>query len=124
MLLGGCPAFVSWAAKNIEKHPACAAPISSSGFVPVDAPSNLETNVNGASKNPVPPFIVPAPSLSVPVHVACAFETAMWKVVLSKGYARCDSVILPRSGHRATVSKAQPALRDAIDGPHTEQEHP
>src|SRR6266498_2056664 len=35
------PPFVSPAARAIEKHPACAAPISSSGLVPVPS-SNLE----------------------------------------------------------------------------------
>jgi len=70
MVAGGWPALVSWAARNIEKQPACAAPISSSGLVPLAAPSNLDTNVKGALKNPESPFIVPAPSLSVPVHVA------------------------------------------------------
>jgi hypothetical protein len=35
------PAFVNPAARAIEKHPACAAPINSSGFVPVPD-SNLE----------------------------------------------------------------------------------
>jgi hypothetical protein len=39
---GGKPAVVSCAARNIEKHPACAAPSSSSGFVADVSPSNRE----------------------------------------------------------------------------------
>src|SRR5688572_6879686 len=76
MLVGGLPSLVSCAAKNIEKQPACAAPISSSGFVPFSLlPSKREAKVNGASK-PVP-LTLPLPSLRVPFQVADAFETAM-----------------------------------------------
>src|SRR5258706_8174387 len=77
MLVGGLPALVSCAARNIEKQPACAAPISSSGFVPSLPPSKRDLNVNGALKAPLPPATEPEPSLSVPFHCAFAFETAM-----------------------------------------------
>ena len=77
MLLGGLPALVSCADRNIEKQPACAAPTSSSGLVPFLSPSKRDRNVNGASKKPFPPFIDPEPSLSVPFHCALAFAMAI-----------------------------------------------
>jgi len=47
---GVCPADDSCAARNIEKQPACAAPISSSGVVPPAASSKRVAKVNGASR--------------------------------------------------------------------------
>jgi hypothetical protein len=47
---GGNPAVDSCAARNIEKHPACAAPINSSGVVPPAASSNRVAKVKGASR--------------------------------------------------------------------------
>src|SRR5688572_11160451 len=73
---GGKPAFVRTEARYIEKQPACAAPTSSSGLVPVPS-SKREANVYAPSKAPLPTFIVPLPSLSVPFHTADALRIAI-----------------------------------------------
>ena len=60
----------------IEKQPACAAPISSSGFVP--GPSSMrDLNEYGPSKAPEPNSIRPVPSGSDPFHSACALRVGM-----------------------------------------------
>src|SRR5262249_35834842 len=68
-LLAGCPALSRLNASAIEKHPASAAPMSSSGFVPLPF-SNRDKNEKGPSNAPPPSFIVPLPSLRVPSHTA------------------------------------------------------
>jgi hypothetical protein len=65
----GCPAFSRLNASAIEKHPASAAPISSSGFVPPPL-SKRDKNEKGPSNAPLPSFIVPLPCFSVPSHTA------------------------------------------------------
>src|SRR5687767_12221309 len=70
---GGKPAFVSTDARYMEKQPACAAPTNSSGLVPAPS-SKREAKVYSPSKAPLPTFIVPLPSLSVPFHTADAFR--------------------------------------------------
>ena len=60
----------------IEKQPACAAPISSSGFVP--GPSSMrDLNEYLPSNAPDPSAIVPLPSPSDPFHSACALRVGM-----------------------------------------------
>src|SRR5260370_32516855 len=90
MRVGLNPPFVNPAARAIEKHPACAAPINSSGFVPVPS-SNLEakeywnsplplgegSGVRARSVAPLPKLILPLPSLSVPSQTALAVRFAM-----------------------------------------------
>ena len=65
----------------IEKQPACAAPISSSGFVPGPS-SKRERNENWPSKAPEPSAIVPAPLCRSPLHFADAVRTAMAVLLL------------------------------------------
>ena len=60
----------------MEKQPACAAPISSSGFVPVPD-SKRELNEYAPWNAPLPSDIVPLPSFSVPSHCALAERTGM-----------------------------------------------
>ncbi len=60
----------------MEKQPACAAPMSSSGLVPSPF-SNRETKEYAPSQAPLPMRIVPSPSLSVPFQTAAALRTAM-----------------------------------------------
>src|SRR5579859_7365712 len=64
------PAFSRPDASAIEKQPASAAPIISSGFDP-DAPSKRVETENGTS-GPCSGFIVPRPFFSIPSHVAVA----------------------------------------------------
>jgi hypothetical protein len=70
------PAFVNPAARAIEKHPAWAAPINSSGFVPVPS-SNRDAKEYCPSKAPLPNLTLPLPSLSVPSQTALAVRFAM-----------------------------------------------
>src|SRR6478672_7661268 len=76
MLVGLCPARPSAAASAIEKQPACAAPISSSGLVP-EPSSNRDTNEYAPSNAPLPTRILPAPSFNEPFHSALAPRTAI-----------------------------------------------
>jgi hypothetical protein len=63
-------------ASAIEKHPASAAPMSSSGFVPLPL-SKRDRNENGPSKAPLPSFMFPLPSLSVPSQTADPVRVAI-----------------------------------------------
>src|SRR5262249_54281949 len=74
--LAGCPAFSRLNASAIEKHPASAAPMSSSGFVPLPL-SKRDRNENGPSNAPLPSFIFPLPSLSVPSQTADPVRVAI-----------------------------------------------
>src|SRR5262245_44007321 len=69
MRFAGWPAFSRLAESAIEKQPASAAAISSSGLVPFPS-SKRDENEYGPSNAPLPSFIVPLPSLSVPSHTA------------------------------------------------------
>src|SRR5688572_7363962 len=76
----GWPAFSRLADSAIEKHPASAAPISSSGFVPVPL-SNRDRNENGPSYDLLPSFIVPLPPFSVPSHTAVPIRSGMCGII-------------------------------------------
>jgi hypothetical protein len=59
----------------MEKHPASAAAISSSGFVPVTGASNLVLNEKGTSeRTPEAAEIVPLPVFRSPFHIADALR--------------------------------------------------
>src|SRR5690349_20588586 len=75
------PARPSAADSAMEKHPACAAAISSSGFVPPPC-SKREAKEYFPSNAPLPSFIRPLPSRRVPFHSASDFLVAI--SVLSK----------------------------------------
>src|SRR5262249_22106776 len=60
----------------MEKQPASAAPISSSGFVPL-ASSKRDENEYRPSNAPLPSFIVPLPCFSVPSHTADPVRVAI-----------------------------------------------
>src|SRR5438874_11763188 len=65
------PACESPLAKAMEKQPACAAPINSSGLVP--GPSSIRLlNEYDPSKAPLPSRIVPDPSCNDRCHLASA----------------------------------------------------
>src|SRR4051812_8066198 len=74
--LGLCPALPSPAASAIEKHAACAAPMSSSGFVPGDC-SKREPNEEFPLIAPLAPEKLPLPSLSKPFQVASALRVGI-----------------------------------------------
>src|SRR5262249_8849441 len=65
----GWPASARLAENAIEKHPASAAAISSSGLVLFPS-SKRDENEYGPSNAPLPSFIVPLPCLSVPSQTA------------------------------------------------------
>src|SRR5690606_31586541 len=73
---GWTPARPSTPDSAIEKQPACAAAISSSGFVP-GASSKRDPNEYRPSYAPLAIRIVPFPSLNVPDHSAVADRTGI-----------------------------------------------
>jgi hypothetical protein len=83
MLSGVKFAVPSCADSAIEKHPACAAAISSSGFVP-GAFSNRVTNEYCVLFNTPPGAdIVPFPSFNPPFQTALAFRCMMFSLQFS-----------------------------------------
>src|SRR5208282_2952324 len=98
MLSGVRFAPPSCAESAIEKHPACAAAISSSGFVP-GAFSNRVVNEYGVLFNtPLSDEIVPAPSLRVPFQTAEALRCM--RISWNKLTARCAALPLDHSARR------------------------
>src|SRR5207247_5262374 len=79
--LAGCPAFSRLNDRAIEKQPASAAPMSSSGFVPFPS-SKRDENEYGPSNAPLPSFIVPFPCLRVPSHTADPVRVAIGFLLL------------------------------------------
>src|SRR3990170_8412503 len=93
---GSWPPAPSTPESCIEKQPACAAPISSSGLVP--GPSSIrELNEYGPSKAPDPKAMRPLPSGSDPFHSAFAVRVGMRLFLLGVLYlrARHDSRAAP-----------------------------
>ncbi len=70
--VGVRPARASCAVSAMVKHPASAAPISSSGFVAEWPSSKRDLNEYGPSKAPLPTFSRPLPWARLPVHSASA----------------------------------------------------
>src|SRR2546425_5033882 len=69
--VAGLPAFSRPAERAMLRQAACAAAISSSGFVP-GFPSKRVAKLYGPLKAPLPALKVPFPSLSFPSHTALA----------------------------------------------------
>src|SRR5213075_1678514 len=80
MRFGVKPAFPRPADSAMEKHPACAAAINSSGLVP-SASSNRDANEYFPSNAPLPSFTVPLPSRRLPFHSASDFRIAMRRML-------------------------------------------
>src|ERR1044072_9877937 len=68
------PAFPSCPDSAIEKQPACAAAINSSGLVPLPSSKRVLNEYCVFAKTPLSVEIVPLPSLSPPCHTADAFR--------------------------------------------------
>src|SRR5215813_8752793 len=85
MRFAGLPAFSRLAESAIEKQPASAAAMSSSGLVPFPS-SKRDEKEYGPSNAPLPSFIVPLPCFRVPSHtadpvrVAIAFPPLVFRV--------------------------------------------
>src|ERR671918_144406 len=77
MRVGVMRARESCAVNAIVKHPAWAAPISSSGLVADWPSSNRDLNEYGPSKAPLPTFSRPLPSARLPFHSASAFRVGI-----------------------------------------------
>src|SRR5436305_739997 len=75
--VGARPARESCAVSAIVKHPAWAAPISSSGLVAAWPSSNRDLNEYGPSKAPLPTLSRTLPSARLPFHSASAFRVGM-----------------------------------------------
>src|SRR5712692_8146292 len=68
------PALPSCAESAIVKHPACAAAISSSGFVPAPSSKRVENEYCVFESTPLAVEMVPLPLLRFPCHSADAFR--------------------------------------------------
>ena len=68
------PALPSCAESAIEKHPACAAAISSSGFVPFPSSNRVLNEYCVFDKTPLSVDTVPLPSFNPPRHTAEPFR--------------------------------------------------
>jgi hypothetical protein len=77
MRVGVMPARDSCAVSAIVKHPAWAAPISSSGLVADCPSSNRDLNEYGPSKAPLPTFSRPLPAARLPCHSGSAFRVGI-----------------------------------------------
>src|SRR5262249_30180353 len=74
--LAGLPDRSRFADSAMEKQPASAAPMSSSGFVPVPS-SKRDKNENGPSNAPLPSFMFPLPSFKLPSQTADPVRVAI-----------------------------------------------
>src|SRR6187549_2319139 len=72
MLAGVRPNVPSCADNAIEKHPACAAAISSSGLVPLPSSNRVLNEYCVLANTPLSDEIVPLPSFRPPFHSADA----------------------------------------------------
>src|SRR5262245_11315619 len=88
MRVGVSPARDSCAASAIVKHPACAAPISSSGLVAGWPSSKRDLNVYGPSNAPLPTAIRPLPCARFPFHSASALCVGMKILLENPEYTR------------------------------------
>src|SRR5207249_7109683 len=73
MRSGLSPASPSCAESAIEKQPACAAPTSSSGFVPFSFSKRVQNEYAASERTPLAVETVPRPSLRPPCQTAEAF---------------------------------------------------
>src|SRR5690606_4909778 len=87
---GGWPAVASRAASAIEKHPACAAAMSSSGLVPTPS-SKREPKEYDPSTAPLAVARVPLPLLRSPRHSASAVRTGIVDTPLGRLRIRPES---------------------------------
>ena len=90
--VGGVPSSLRSSARNCEKQPACAAPISSSGFVP--APSANREALVKVPSIPEPVAIVPVPSSIDPCHCAVPVAAMGQSFVVGPGRGSAG-VVLP-----------------------------
>src|SRR5256714_1622145 len=74
MLSAVRPALPSWPESAIEKQPACAAAINSSGFVPLPSSKRVLNEYCVCSSTPLSVEIVPLPSLRPPCQTAEALR--------------------------------------------------
>src|SRR5262249_1840983 len=112
----GCPSFSRLNASAIEKHPASAAPISSSGFVPFPS-SKRDEKEKGPSNAPLPSFMFPLPFLKVPSQTAVPVRVAivylLWLLIdYDSARARASATCFlpsqtPSAHHPATTRKAR-----------------
>src|SRR6185369_9878888 len=89
MLSAVMPALPNCAESAIEKQPACAAAISSSGFVPLPSSNRVLNEYCVFDKTPLSVDTVPLPSLRPP------FQTADPLRFISLFPSKCDTASMP-----------------------------
>src|SRR5438477_2949378 len=103
--LAGCLAFSRLNESAMEKQPASAAPMSSSGFVPFPS-SKRDENEYGPSNAPLPSFMVPLPCFKVPSQTADPVRVAIVlpPLFLVLNGSRGNSVSATQAGSGAAMS--------------------
>src|ERR1035437_6381174 len=104
IFVGVSPAPPNSAPSAMEKQPACAAAINSSGVVPVAAPSKRVANEYFASfRTPVAVEIVPLPSFSEPVQTALALLAIFppWGLLMLLSSASVDRPAVQKNSSAA-----------------------
>src|SRR5450432_1477323 len=130
----GCrPAFSRLSVSAIEKQPASAAPMSSSGLLP-SWPSKRDPAENVAS-GAWAPFIEPLPSLNPPCHEALALLMLMMRLLLPsvlpswfrETQPKHELAAVQQAGWKSTLVGAKAAPRRAFLGEyfaHARPPHP
>src|ERR1700692_71877 len=96
------PTPSSWADKAMEKHPACAAAMSSSGLVPTPFSKRVENEYCVCERTPLAVLTVPRPSFSPP----CQWALAVLCIALLLACADAQPMMLHR-----LPPPARPCLR-------------
>src|SRR5258708_36741017 len=107
-LSGVLPGLPSGDESAIVKHPACAAAISSSGFVPAPFSKRVENEYCVFERTPLSVEIVPLPSFSDPFQTAEALRTIF---VISSWTIGCPA---PITGYVATKEPRARNMRGNI----------
>src|SRR5258708_15146161 len=111
MLAGAKPALPSSLDSAIEKQPACAAAISSSGLVPLPSAKRLVNEYWVSDSTPLSVEIVPLPSLRLPLHSADALRFMADLPLRSLRWLRPVSGVGERVFQSPVRAGSNPAIR-------------
>src|SRR3984893_12199551 len=114
-LSGGMPALPSCAESAIVKHPACAAAINSSGFVPAPFSKRVENEYCVFERTPLSVEIVPLPSFSEPFQTAEALRTII--VILLNDWISRPCKRSLRHGRASRITHARQNLKLTVTSP-------
>src|ERR1017187_10613396 len=93
------PALPSSAENAIEKQPACAAAMSSSGFVPAPFSKRVLNEYCAALSVPLSVEILPLPDFKSPAQTADALRFIHFLCLLEREFAPARKTLVPFSGN-------------------------